>query len=779
MSDPKKMLAIPGAVDELPIPDAQDATDDGAPPPAATPTSRTESFFRGAGNAASFGLGDEAAGMGAKLYNLFSGEDEIPRAAGRGINAPLSNVTDYDVARDQERDLNKRASDDNPGTYLAGQVTGGIATSAVPIARAAAPAATTALKLAQAMKGGALAGGLYGFGESEADNGADRFADTLVGAETGAVLGPAATALGTGVEKGYRYVRDRTPTTEMLKGLLDRAGFGPSIKTGPSPSHLTRDQVNNVRAAYGPERAAAGMEASANTAEGKSLRELAARGSDPKAVETHAEDIRQRLAELAGDTSAATRGADPKIQEAYAREIDDKLTRLWANSDKIKWEEDIGKKGELVTKLLAHDAVDADDVIRRADDMAQRLEIQLHDLYGYVSPGTPDHSIITKVLKEVSEYKHGTPAMAKRKNLAAITGYDVAGDKFLALDQVKRELQKSLDSARSRGDSLIIEEVDRLSEGLRDYLQDPNVWGEGSAALQAIRNQGWRERLLMRSKKGDPNRIVMSDATYEPSLDKYRPAMKGDPSGLMHIVRNVDDYASSTDVRALREYANREAKLLEALTNHVEPDPDLVARAAEAKQLAQEINKILDQRSTEAGAASMLDETGVKLASDPGKLLGLVKNADQYGSGPELQALRQWAMAQAAKPDASKRSKQLVQEIDQILRSRVQEAKAAQLIGDIGQPLPLPEPGLMRRGAEQLPVVGPLMQQDRQVPNLQQQAQLLGQLEKALGIDPNNPAAKEAMRRIFGQVEPSNGTFGRTVFPNVAPRLAPQRDERR
>jgi hypothetical protein len=125
-----------------------------------------ESFVRGAGQAATFGFEDEA------------------RAA---LMAPFSDKS-YTELRDEIRTLNDEAKKENPKTFLAGELSGGLATAFVP-GVAPAKAASTGAKILQA----AGIGAAYGLGNSEADLTKGQFVDaakdTAIGAGTGAAAG--------------------------------------------------------------------------------------------------------------------------------------------------------------------------------------------------------------------------------------------------------------------------------------------------------------------------------------------------------------------------------------------------------------------------------------------------------------------------------------------------------------------------------------------------------------------------------------------------------------
>lgn len=136
-----------------------------------------------------WGLSDELAGM-------LGARDDTLRAVKAGQGVP---VPDYDAAyrarRDDYREADTRLKDANPATYHgAGVATALVAPSPIP----RVGAASNISPLGAAVRGGAVYGGLSGFGNSEAEladpeyrETGDAAVDTTLGALTGAGLGAA------------------------------------------------------------------------------------------------------------------------------------------------------------------------------------------------------------------------------------------------------------------------------------------------------------------------------------------------------------------------------------------------------------------------------------------------------------------------------------------------------------------------------------------------------------------------------------------------------------
>lgn len=127
---------------------------------------RLESFGRGAVQGATMGWADEIGGVLKSALN----PDRLSNS--------------YQIERDKIRANNKAAQQANPGTYFAGELGGGIASSFVPglgIAKTAG--------IAKTIGQGALLGGVAGLGASESNDIKGMAIDTAGGAVVGGALG--------------------------------------------------------------------------------------------------------------------------------------------------------------------------------------------------------------------------------------------------------------------------------------------------------------------------------------------------------------------------------------------------------------------------------------------------------------------------------------------------------------------------------------------------------------------------------------------------------------
>lgn len=144
-----------------------------------------------------------SAGMGAADATTFGWGDELASYLGSG----LTGVPREQVLRDMRGDA-EQAQADNPGSYLAGQIGGGLAQG---VATGGAGLGTNAARggasLARIAAGSALDGVIYGgaYGAGSADgNGSDRLKEGLKGAITGGIIGGTLPLAVAGANKVFR-----------------------------------------------------------------------------------------------------------------------------------------------------------------------------------------------------------------------------------------------------------------------------------------------------------------------------------------------------------------------------------------------------------------------------------------------------------------------------------------------------------------------------------------------------------------------------------------------
>jgi hypothetical protein len=206
--------AAPQQVAAQPLPEMQG-------PPRAT-VGMVESVVRGANQGASFNMGDEAAGLRAAsgIPGNFGG---IPGAIQAGIGAARMGadyLTGGTTAQDEynrrveiERERNKQAQEQNPGSYLGGNVAGAM----VLPGGAALQGATLPARMLRGAGVGAGFGAASGAGEGE--DLTDRAVRAGTGAAVGGVVGAAAPPLLEGAIQAGRAVV--APVVNAVRGAFN------------------------------------------------------------------------------------------------------------------------------------------------------------------------------------------------------------------------------------------------------------------------------------------------------------------------------------------------------------------------------------------------------------------------------------------------------------------------------------------------------------------------------------------------------------------------------
>ena len=229
-----------------------------------TEPSRIDALGRGALQGASLGFSDELGAAIAtpidKLMAYVPGTiqhtDKQLREAGftGDIEKEKDLIETYRELRDQARAKDVAAKEAHPGTFLAGEVAGGIApalatggsalmgTAGKTALKEAAKAGVRksgqeitkealkreALKAAakQSAKGGAIFGGAYGLGAGEADitegEVLPAIQETAIGAGTGGIMGALTPVAGEGIKKGAGYLKGKTDA--LRREIVDTGG---------------------------------------------------------------------------------------------------------------------------------------------------------------------------------------------------------------------------------------------------------------------------------------------------------------------------------------------------------------------------------------------------------------------------------------------------------------------------------------------------------------------------------------------------------------------------
>jgi len=213
-------------------------------------TSKLKSAALGGLQGLTFGTSDEIEAGGKALYS------DLVKLFGK--DAPITSLKDLDKGSykanlKEIRERYKKAQEDNPASYLTGELTGGLASGLAIPGSALASGAKGTKALLQAAKIGAIGGAAAGAGYSEAEAPLDVLKDASIGATGGAVLGPlmskyggklmgkavaspvvAGTTIGAGIGAGKALVDDESVLEGALTGGAVGAAIGVPVKAGVS-----------------------------------------------------------------------------------------------------------------------------------------------------------------------------------------------------------------------------------------------------------------------------------------------------------------------------------------------------------------------------------------------------------------------------------------------------------------------------------------------------------------------------------------------------------------
>lgn len=182
--------------------------------------SEMESFIRGAGQGATFNLSDEGAGFLESPLGALKQTGKLT-----GLYEPDENDEDlqrYLKERDESRNLNKKAQEANPYSYMTGEFGGGAATMLIPGLNAA-KAAQGGSKFAPMLAREIASGMAQGAGASEAASGADLAKDSLL---SGGISAVAPITIGAGKKAfGRRAANAAQGSKEFAEEAVENSGL--------------------------------------------------------------------------------------------------------------------------------------------------------------------------------------------------------------------------------------------------------------------------------------------------------------------------------------------------------------------------------------------------------------------------------------------------------------------------------------------------------------------------------------------------------------------------
>lgn len=354
--------------------------------PAASKPGKLESFGRGALQGVTFGFADELTGA---LESLFTDKT-------------------YSQSRDESRANYRAAKEANPGTYLAGELGGGLATMAIPggaIARGAGAAAKAGGFAANAVRG-AGAGILSGIGQSEAEDLEGIAKDAAVSGLVGGAVGGVAGTVG---EKLLGGAKGRVDT-RLMSDIGDRA------------KKVTRDklaefapQVRETARKFGLDKVA--REAPELAKESNVVRKAIGQriGETYEAVDKHfmGADIDDVVQALRNVKVRYNTPADATVRKAIDSEIAT-VRDLWGKKGRVGLEKLNKYIGKLEDKGFSKADLTPSAGTQLRRDMAGQLENVLQKRFGEIQESAANFAAAPSIAARPAFAQAGDAAAALR-----------------------------------------------------------------------------------------------------------------------------------------------------------------------------------------------------------------------------------------------------------------------------------------------------------------------------------------------------------------------------
>lgn len=562
-----------------------------------------ETALRSGMQGASLGFADELmGGLNAGIEKLtgYDVSDLGNIRKSEMIGKPYSDI--YDQRVQQIRAANLAAEKANPTTAMVSDVAGSMIVPGAAMGTASKLPMLARLGTQAAI--GAGAGAIEGAGRADSPEGilsADTAKKAALGGAIGGVAAPVgdvAVSLGSGaIKKGLRKAAETFDPQGRLLGRAQRIEQLAKDLSGPSP----REELASAEALMGEH--------------GKKL----------------ARDIQYDSVNKTGGNISGLAYSTNKI-------MDEANTGLKgsATMDRLKTHvSSVPDPKKFQSKIFDRSNEHLDSVQSVVQKLRQRAKDNL-------TPGPSTGPQVTRIDKAIASYKkiladiQGAPYLGLGRGGVAP---EVMSDTYIALDNVKRALGNA--QARMKGDKTSQEEVRSAYEGLRKYLEDPQVWGPDVAAMQKDLNKSWVKYLnvadavestfLQTGKKSTAKSASGWEKVGEADLGKIR-SLLADPMKPENAAQlnNLKTWMDATD------------DLTGKLTKYYKPTPEMAQEVARVKTMRQKVLEQLDNagydfsRADEAGmSASEKALQDIDIASQRGILS---KNADAI---LDLQARRE------------------------------------------------------------------------------------------------------------------------------------------
>lgn len=552
-----------------------------------------QTFGERAADALPFGFGDEIASVAVSPFveNPNFRQEYLEERSARTARSPIASL----------------------GGTIAGiiptaLIAGGNPRNAAAVAEAAGPALSTGARLLSAGRNiGAAAlrnagiGAVQGAGLTESDDLADRSRNALSGGLIGGALGAAGEAVSEGVGAGRAFLQARRNAAMLAAQRM--SGAQAEIVHGPAQGSTIRSLLapDDVMAAPPPlpHTAPPPLTSAASATD-----EFAQVADDALLPRTRAPQLPSqgpalRQAALRGERSfgaVGERGADPSIQ------IADELTGM--SRDFADIEAGSGGfqplKDRRIAQAMAENPPDARVWAPRVIDQINAIRGQLESITRRAGATTGVARNVGEALFQLDEAER---LFASSRSPVEI--YRLINRANMSIGRAASREAANNSAMGMQHTTAFYEPLERAYQSTRQFLTNPETWGQAVAAVQTEMNSSIAP--LLRNARALSGRVgrLFQDSGDEGAA-AFRTYQEVRPEAVRGVLSRVADDAYESERRMLRawiENYNEQGQTLQRLADI----PELATQAQSMSARASRLLDLLNRAETEGRAAAMLN----------------------------------------------------------------------------------------------------------------------------------------------------------------------------
>jgi hypothetical protein len=342
----------------------------------------------------------------------------------------------------------------------------------------------------------------------------------------------------------------------------------------------------------------------------KSITKLYERARGVKAAEGLEEALEKSIGKplkpgMVDKISGAYYGFDPKkmtrlkdpaaleraIKGAELREIATK--RLGDLKDEIvRLHDDITKKGIGIEKFKGiRSVIDEADAIRSIDGSRTILDTARRDMDGWIMRGEAEFADpgAIKAMKGAIESADDTIRAAIKSDRP-----DAVAQAFMKMDSTKRTLQKRIARLWRKADKsdanwATIDGLEATEKSIREYLENPQVWGASAANKQVKANRAWVRKLKKKHKE-----IEFSEL-YETEEEGFAPIFKTNRKKLKRTIDKAGLEVNKFDEEFINRFVDDQLEPARAIAEVYDLDPKYIKKVQRMDDLGREFKAEWDK----------------------------------------------------------------------------------------------------------------------------------------------------------------------------------------